>query len=221
MDRQRESKYRIVDTSSNPAHQVHHHHGQEDLRTPGTKPSIVQINMTQGHNLNLSTLQPGHSASRLSRPSSLQRQKLAASHASSTKQKRIEQVAMNHQNMRKMLNDERQSTNAKNEGAKEGRARHDLSQYQVGSGLIPPQDSAQNPPGATNTVVPSTASLLLSDKSLNLYQQQVRSRVGHGKKGGAGGGKGGGSGSAGMEVAVDQAAENEMMAKTFEETVKS
>ena len=68
---------------------------------------------------------------------------------------------------------------------------------------------------------PSASSLLLSDKSLSLYQEQVRSRVGHGKKGGAAGGKGGESGSAGAEVVVDQAVESEMMAKTFEETMKS
>lgn len=44
----------------------------------------------------------------MSRPGSLQRTKISADQAS-MKQKRIEQVAMNHKNMRKMLNDERKS----------------------------------------------------------------------------------------------------------------
>ena len=126
MERQRDSKQMLVETASNPT--LNNLYGQDELRTPGTKPSMSQLNMFNNNNSNISTLQPsgGQSHARVSRPSSLQRPKVQASQTSS-KQKRIEQVAMNHKNMRKMLNDERESNTA-NYGDILGR---DLSQRQA------------------------------------------------------------------------------------------
>lgn len=160
MERQRESKYR-VETTSHP--NLHNQYGQDELRTPGTKPSIVQINMVNNNNLNLHTIQPGQSASRISRPSSLSRSKVQASQTSS-KQKRIEQVAMNHQNMRRMLNDERESSTANY-----GEILGDLSQHQAAGHSNQQFQDVQ--------VLTNNSGSTVNEKNINLnFYQQSRSR---------------------------------------------